>query len=102
MQNQYQLLEAGWYWARGAAYVKGHPKIAARMSLTPETAMFRRFGAPNARNLFYLQSDLAYIEKELEQLEWEDNKSNEGKRNRYAQNMRFLNTVSMARDGGIK
>jgi hypothetical protein len=84
------------------AYVKGYPKIAARMSLIPETAMFRRFGALNARNLLYLQSDLAYIEKELEQLEWEDSKSNIGKRNRYAQNMRFLHTASVARDGGTK
>jgi hypothetical protein len=84
------------------AYVKGYPKIAARMSLIPETAMFRRFGALNALNLLYLQSDLAYIEKELEELECEDSKCNIGKRNRYAQNIRFLNTASIARDGGTK
>lgn len=62
------------------AFVPGYPKIAARMSLIPETAMFRRFGALNARNLLYLQGDLARIEEELVKLEWSDSQSSHEKK----------------------
>lgn len=50
------------------------------MSLIPETAMFRRFGALNARNLLYLQGDLARIEEELVKLEWSDSQSSHEKK----------------------
>jgi hypothetical protein len=76
--------------------VMGYPKIAGRMGLIPETAMFRRFGALNARNLLYLQSDLVHIENKLKSLEWEDSRST-GKREKYATDHYWIK-----RDGDVR
>jgi hypothetical protein len=35
-------------------FVVGYPRMAARMGLIPETAMFRRFRTLNCRNMLYL------------------------------------------------
>jgi hypothetical protein len=85
-------------------YVMGYPKIATRMGLIPETAMFRRFGALNARNLLYLQNDLAQMEEELLELELEreDNESATGEKGKYALNAYWLGTASVSRDGDTK
>jgi hypothetical protein len=48
------------------------------MGLIPKTAKFRSFGRLNARNLLFLQNDLARIEKDLLKFEWEDSGSIEG------------------------
>ena len=72
------------------------------MGIVPETAMFRRFGALNARNLLYLQSELAHIEEKLLELEWEDNQSSVGKKYKYACDAYWLNTANTARDGDTK
>lgn len=45
--------------------VTGYPKLAGYMEVLPEIAIFRRFGALNARNLLYLQSELCTIERML-------------------------------------
>jgi len=84
------------------AYVKGYPKIAHRMGLVPETAMFRRFGALNARNLLYLQQELAVIEKKLIKQEWDDNQSQGSKKCKYAIDARWLHSATSARDGDTK
>ncbi|KAH3943296.1 hypothetical protein HBH70_118080 [Parastagonospora nodorum] len=84
------------------AFVPGYPKIAARMSLIPETAMFRRFGALNARNLLYLQGDLARIEEELVKLEWSDSQSDTGKKAYYASSSKLLGNASVLRDGDVR
>jgi hypothetical protein len=71
----------------------------------PEMAMFRRFGALNARNLLYFQSELSNLEKKLEELEAADSKdSRDGtaKKYRYAWNHYWLRTASLARDGETK
>jgi hypothetical protein len=83
-------------------YVMGYPKIAAQMGLIPETAMFRRFGALNARNLLYLQCDLASIEEKLFKLEWNDHKSSTGKKSRYAVDAFWLDNATAVRDGDTK
>jgi hypothetical protein len=46
-------------------YVCGYPKLAGQMGMLPETAIFRRFGALNARNLLYFQSELTALEAAL-------------------------------------
>lgn len=80
------------------AFVKGYPKIAASMGLIHETAMFRRFGALNARNLLYLQNDLADIETALNKIEREASDSTAGKKRKYALDAYWLKTASPARD----
>jgi len=43
----------------------GYPRLAGQMEILPETAIYRRFGALNSRNLLYYQAELALLEKEL-------------------------------------
>ncbi|KAF2475307.1 uncharacterized protein BDR25DRAFT_350697 [Lindgomyces ingoldianus] len=43
----------------------GYPRLAGQMEILPETAIYRRFGALNSRNLLYYQAELASLEKEL-------------------------------------
>jgi hypothetical protein len=59
-------------------FVMGYPRMAARMGLIPETAMFRRFGALNCRNILYLQNELCQLECDLQKLEWADSASTTG------------------------
>lgn len=83
-------------------HVKCYPRMAARMGLIPETAMFRRFGALNCRNLLYLQCELAQIEDDLGDLEWEDNKCTTGKKQDYVRDYYWLDTATPGRDGDAK
>lgn len=84
------------------AFVMGYPRITTQMSFLPETAAFRRFGALNARNLLYLQADLAHIEVKLLKLEKTDNESTEGKKHRYAVDAYWLNSARTERDDDSK
>ena len=54
--------------------VAGYPKLAGHMEIEPEAAIFRRFGALNARNLLYMQSELCSLEKKLIEREKQDNR----------------------------
>ncbi|KAF3040788.1 hypothetical protein E8E11_001906 [Didymella keratinophila] len=45
--------------------VIGYPKLAAKIEILPEAAIFRRFGALNAQNLLYYQAELTYLEQDL-------------------------------------
>jgi len=83
-------------------HVMGYPKMAARMGLIPETAMFRRFGGLNARNLLYFQCELAEIEDELKELDWENHKSTAGKKNMYARDYYWLEAATAKRDGDVR
>jgi hypothetical protein len=68
----------------------GYPKLAGKMGLCPEKAMFRRFGALNAQMLLYMQAELGYLEKELRKIEMEDNKSDDPQRVEYNKDCLFL------------
>ncbi|KAK7531724.1 uncharacterized protein J3D65DRAFT_560260 [Phyllosticta citribraziliensis] len=46
----------------------GYPRLAARMGLQPELAIFRRFGFLNKLNILCLQAELAAIEEDLKLL----------------------------------
>ncbi|KAF2655457.1 hypothetical protein K491DRAFT_598815 [Lophiostoma macrostomum CBS 122681] len=54
--------------------VVGYPKLAAHISLQPETAIFRAFSELNAKNLLYLQAEIAFLEQELRRCELQDSK----------------------------
>lgn len=75
--------------------VTGYPKLAGKMELEPETAIFRRFTALNARNLLYLQAELASLEKQLIEQECLDSADME--KRRYALDWYWL---SQSRDQG--
>ena len=68
----------------------GYPKLAGKMGLTPEKAMFRRFGALNAQMLLYMQAELVYLEKELRKVELDDSQSEELQKKEYTKDCLFL------------
>lgn len=80
--------------------VVGYPKIAGQMNTQPETAIFRRFGELNAKDLLYRQAELAYLEKQLYKCEMEDSGSTVGAKPYYAISWYWL-SHSMA-DGDAK
>ncbi|KAF2799790.1 hypothetical protein K505DRAFT_356268 [Melanomma pulvis-pyrius CBS 109.77] len=64
--------------------VVGYPKIAGQMNIQPETAIFRGFGELNAKNLLYLQAEIAYLEKKLRDCEIADSRNAAGEKSNYA------------------
>ncbi|KAF1950487.1 hypothetical protein CC80DRAFT_482584 [Byssothecium circinans] len=80
----------------------GYPKLAGRMGIMPTAAMFRRFGALNARNLLYFQSELMSLEKKLFKAEAEDSESDKGMKSKYAKSFFWLNTSTNVKDGELR
>lgn len=72
------------------------------MEIMPEIAMFRRFGALNARSLLYYQNELAHLEEQLKELEAEDAKSPDGKKATYSMNAFWLNTADFEVNGELR
>jgi hypothetical protein len=62
----------------------GYPRLAERIAYKPETGIYRRFDALNARRILYLQAQLCIIETDLRELEVDDNNGKGGKRSQYA------------------
>jgi len=81
-----------------ADYVIGYPKLAARMAMRPETSIFRKFSTLNARNLLYMQAELANLEGKLDKLTRRDNASKEANKQRYATHFGFLAQSRMDTD----
>ena len=57
-------------------YVKGYPSLAAFIASDPDksSSIYRRFDRLSARNLLYLQSELAELEARQDRLDEEDRK----------------------------
>ncbi|GKZ34136.1 hypothetical protein AbraIFM66950_004318 [Aspergillus brasiliensis] len=55
--------------------LEGYDKLAAVMALDSGSCIFRRFAKLNAKNLLYLQAELADIEEELKDIIAEDKRS---------------------------
>lgn len=65
--------------------------------------IFRRFGGLAARNLLYLQNELAYLEYKLKILEQIDSTSTVGEKDKYAVNPCFLmNSNRTMADGTLR
>lgn len=47
----------------------GYGAVAAAMDADTDLAIYRRYGALNARNILYLQSELLVLEERLQQLD---------------------------------
>jgi hypothetical protein len=72
--------------------VIGYPKLAGQIELRQELAIFRRFGALNAKNLLYLQAELSLLELDLEKQERKDKHSLHPRKCQYALNWHDLST----------
>lgn len=71
--------------------VKGYPKLAGHMELMPQKAIFRSFGALNARILLYLQAELQELESQLIKQEHADKEATGvGKKDMYANDWYWL------------
>ena len=60
------------------------------MGIQPEMAMFKRFGALNARNLLYMQSELMNLERTLKRVEMEDAMARQGDKPNYSRDFYWL------------
>ena len=56
----------------------GYPKLAAKIEILPEAAIYRRFGALNAQNLLYYQAELTYLEQDLRAQQRKDHNDKTG------------------------
>jgi len=65
-------------------YPVGYPRIAERIAVKPETGIYRRFDALNARHILYLQAELCRLEEDLQEQESNDCKDTVGHRSLYA------------------
>ncbi|KAL5117048.1 hypothetical protein ACEQ8H_005007 [Pleosporales sp. CAS-2024a] len=62
----------------------GYPRLAERIAVKPETGIYRRFDALNARRVLYLQAELGVLQDQLWEVEIKDSNSKVGQRSRYA------------------
>ena len=68
----------------------GYPRLAERIAVKPETGIYRRFDALNARRILYLQAELCILEKKLQQREEKDNRATTGKGPEYATDYQIM------------
>jgi hypothetical protein len=68
----------------------GYPRLSERMGVKPETLIFRKFVALNARVLLYMQAELLELERALQKQEEQDLNDTDGKRSRYASDFSYL------------
>ena len=70
--------------------VAGYPRLAGHIERLPEVGIFRRFGALNARSLYYRQAELIDLEFKLKKAEKEDAHSGDEKREQYSKDWYWL------------
>ena len=70
--------------------VIGYPKLATKIEILPEAAIYRRFGALNAQNLLYYQAELTYLEQDLRAQQRLDHDDLKGHGRSYATNWIWL------------
>jgi hypothetical protein len=68
----------------------GYPRLSERMGVKPETLIFRKFVALNARMLLYMQAELVDLEATLQYQEERDLNDVDGNRCRYAKDFTYL------------
>lgn len=68
----------------------GYPRLSEHIALKPETGIYRRFDALNARHILYLQAELCILEKQLQKQEVDDKKNPRGKRSLYARDYQTM------------
>ncbi|KAF2741505.1 hypothetical protein EJ04DRAFT_547840 [Polyplosphaeria fusca] len=78
---------------------RGYNVLASFMGAYPEMAIFRRFGALNARNILYLQAEITDLETQLLNAEKSDIESKHQDRSIYSRDWRTLSESLEAADG---
>ena len=58
-------------------------KLAALVGTHQELALFRKYGALNAKNLLYMQAELTHLQSELARIELEDKYSEDPRKATY-------------------
>ena len=76
--------------APSKAVSEGYEKLARLMSLSPETAIFRRFQALNTTNLLRLQAELQDMEHELAEIRIDVSHSGDPVRSGYVRDFRTM------------
>ena len=84
--------------ASSKAVSEGYDKLARLMSLSPETAIFRRFQALNTTNLLRLQAELQDMEHELAGIRGDDNHSKDPVRSGYVRDFRTMRDLKETGD----
>ncbi|KAJ4348947.1 hypothetical protein N0V95_005032 [Ascochyta clinopodiicola] len=79
--------------------VIGYPKLAAKIEILPEAAIFRRFGALNAQDLLYYQAELTYLEQALRAQQKLDHDDQKGHGKSYATNWIWLKNSTAEGNG---
>lgn len=74
--------------------VDGYPKLAQRMSTTPETAILRRFSNLNMQSILYYQAELIHLETTLRELEVAASMSEDDRAKRYARDWAWLGLLT--------
>ncbi|KAL4908385.1 hypothetical protein BDW74DRAFT_100270 [Aspergillus multicolor] len=70
--------------------MEGYDKLAALMTGDKGLSIFRSFKRLNAKNLLYLQAEIAIKEKELIEIAKEDRESKDADREKYSSSVRFM------------
>ncbi|MCJ1403440.1 hypothetical protein MMC11_006663 [Xylographa trunciseda] len=78
--------------------LSGHPKLAHLMSVSSQTAIFRRFGELNMLNLLHLQAELYDMEHRLREIRIEDTHSKDPVRASYGNDFRLMRNWRETRD----
>ena len=60
--------------------MEGYAKLASQMSIDPQYAIYRKFGALNALNLLYYQAELVGLEADLQATAAEDRVSQDSEK----------------------
>ncbi len=78
---------------------QGYDRLASFMGFLPETAIFHRFAALNARNILYLQAELLWLDKQLSHVAEDDARSASELRQDYSNNWYHLSHTGEDSDG---
>lgn len=76
--------------------MEGYAKLSSVMSTDSEFAIYRKFGALNARNLLYHQAELLGLEDDLDDIASKDRNSHDSEKREFAYDWAVL---SQAADG---
>jgi hypothetical protein len=87
-------------------YLPGYAELAAYISIDPDLQIYRRFDRLSARNLLYLQSEMAELEKWFDQkdkdeLDRGENASEAEKVQIICRNQSWNISAALARAGGV-
>ncbi|KAH8422312.1 uncharacterized protein LDX57_000070 [Aspergillus melleus] len=82
--------------------MKGYSDVATLMAKDPGLSIYRRFAHLNAENLLYLQAELVYLEKDLNEIIKRDEESGAPQRENFPISLWHLKNSSDSEDDGLQ